>query len=189
MPKSKGRERAGASGHSMLYSPDESAMSSAAAFWNDPIFLTVLRLLLIFLAAVWLNRLFRRLSLRIVRPASGQTRAEQAREQQTRVLAELAYSAASKAVWFVAILTALQQIGIGAAPVLVVAGAAGLSLGVGGQGAVRDIIGGCFIVIEDQFAAGETIQIGETIGRVEQVTLRRTVIRDSQGALVTLANG
>lgn len=182
----------------MLYSPDESAMSSAAAFWNEQTLsigvsptasLLVLRLLLILLVAVWLNRIFRRLSEQMVRPASGPSRTEQAREQQTRALANLAYSVASKAVWVVAILTGLQQIGIGTAPALVAAGVAGLSLGLGGQTAIRDVIGGCFIVIEDQFVAGDTIQVGETVGRVEQLTLRRTVIRDSRGALVTFANG
>src|SRR5262249_22088124 len=113
----------------------------------------------------------------------------QAREQQTRTLASLAYSAASKAVWFVAILAGLQQVGISPAPALVVVGVVGLSLGLGGQAAVRDVISGCFIVLEDQFVAGDTVQIGETVGRVEQLTLRRTVVRDSRGAQVTISNG
>lgn len=164
-------------------------MSSTAAFWNEQTIPIVLRLLLILLAAAWLNRIFRRLSQRLVRAASGQSRAEQAREQQTRALAELCYGAASKTVWLVAVLTGLLQIGINPAPALVVAGVAGLSLGLGGQAAIRDVISGCFIVMEDQFVAGDTVQIGETIGRVEQLELRRTVVRDTRGAQVTIANG
>jgi len=44
-------------------------------------------------------------------------------------------------------------------------------------------------VLEDQYAVGDTIQFGDATGRVEHLTLRRTVIRDARGALVTIANG
>jgi small conductance mechanosensitive channel len=54
---------------------------------------------------------------------------------------------------------------------------------------VRDVVSGFYIVLEDQFTVGDTIQAAETIGRVEHLTLRRTVVRDSRGALVTLSNG
>jgi moderate conductance mechanosensitive channel len=43
--------------------------------------------------------------------------------------------------------------------------------------------------LEDQFAVGDTIQVSDTIGRVEHLTLRRTVVRDGRGALVSLSNG
>jgi small-conductance mechanosensitive channel len=64
-----------------------------------------------------------------------------------------------------------------------------VALGFGAQNLVRDIISGIFIVFEDQFVAGDSIQTGDTAGRVEYFTLRRTVLRDDQGALVTIANG
>jgi len=48
---------------------------------------------------------------------------------------------------------------------------------------------GCRIVMEDQFVAGDTIQAGDTVGRVEQLTLRRTLVRDGRGALVSFSNG
>jgi small conductance mechanosensitive channel len=54
---------------------------------------------------------------------------------------------------------------------------------------VRDVITGLYIILEDQFVVGDTIQVGDTIGRVEHLTLRRTVVRDARGALVTLSNG
>jgi small conductance mechanosensitive channel len=43
--------------------------------------------------------------------------------------------------------------------------------------------------MEDQFVTGETIQVGDMVGRVEELTLRRTVVRDGRGALVSLSNG
>src|SRR5260370_19748616 len=48
---------------------------------------------------------------------------------------------------------------------------------------------GLYIYAEEQFVVGDPVQIGDYIGRVEYVPLRRTVIRDARGALVTIANG
>src|SRR5260370_5279027 len=43
--------------------------------------------------------------------------------------------------------------------------------------------------MEDQVVTGDTIQVGDTVGRVEQLTLRRTLVRDAGGALGSLSNG
>jgi len=51
------------------------------------------------------------------------------------------------------------------------------------------VISGFYIVLEDQYVVGDTVQIADYVGRVEHLTLRRTVIRDPRGALVTIANG
>jgi len=149
----------------------------------------VIHLVVILAAALILNHLLRLVTKLIVKPASTQTRAAQAREQQTRTLAGVINSAGSKVVWAVALLTAAQEFGINVTPVAALAGLASLAVGFGAQNLVRDIISGFYIILEDQYVVGDTIQVGETIGRVEHVTLRRTVVRDSRGALVTLSNG
>jgi small conductance mechanosensitive channel len=149
----------------------------------------ILHLLGIVVAALLLNRLLRLLSQRIVKPATSQTRVAQAREQQTRTLAAVVCSGASKVVWALAILMAAQEFGLNITPVAAVAGLASLAIGFGAQNLVRDIITGFYIILEDQYGIGDTIQVGETIGRVEHLTLRRTVVRDPRGALVTLSNG
>jgi len=149
----------------------------------------VIHLVVILAAALILNHLLRLLTKLIVKPASTQTRAAQAREQQTRTLAGVVNSAGSKVVWAVALLMAAQEFGIDVTPVAALAGLASLAVGFGAQNLVRDIISGFYIILEDQYVVGDTIQVGETIGRVEHLTLRRTVVRDSRGALVTLSNG
>ena len=149
----------------------------------------VIHLVVILAAALILNHLLRLVTKLIVKPASTQTRAAQAREQQPRTLAGVINSAGSKVVWAVALLTAAQEFGINVTPVAALAGLASLAVGFGAQNLVRDIISGFYIILEDQYVVGDTIQVGETIGRVEHVTLRRTVVRDSRGALVTLSNG
>ena len=164
-------------------------MSSLPALLNATTLSTLLHLLVIFLIALLANRFLQALSKLMIRPASGPSRTEQAREQQTRTLAGVVYTAASKAVWLVAILTGLDEIGVNPVPALVLLGLAALALGFGAQTLVRDVIGGFYIVLEDQYVLGDTVQIGETVGRVENLTLRRTVLRDARGALVTIANG
>jgi small conductance mechanosensitive channel len=125
----------------------------------------------------------------MIKRAATQSRAAQVREQQTRTLAGVLYSAGSKIVWFVALLTAVDKIGINPVPALTLAGLASVAVGFGAQNLVRDLITGFYIVFEDQYAIGDTIQVGDISGRVENLTLRRTVLRDARGALVTIANG
>ncbi|HEV8075498.1 MAG TPA: mechanosensitive ion channel domain-containing protein [Candidatus Acidoferrum sp.] len=147
------------------------------------------RLVAILIVVLVVNRLLRLITNLLIKPAGSEARAAKAREQQTRTVAVVLYSASSKIVWAVALLTAAGQFGINVTPVATLAGLASLALGFGAQNLVRDIITGFYIILEDQFVVGDTIQVGDTIGRVEHVTLRRTVVRDSRGALVTLSNG
>ena len=83
----------------------------------------------------------------------------------------------------------MPEFGFNVTPIAAAAGLASLAFGFGAQHLVRDIINGFFIVIEDQFVVGESVRIGAVIGRVEHLTLRRTVVRDIQGAVVTIPNG
>src|SRR3954470_18027695 len=134
-----------------------------------------LHLLGILIVALVLIRAIRGAANRLIQPAASQARAAQLREQQTRALAELAYGVGSKIVWMGALLTGLPEFGISIVPGVVLGGLGLLGVGLGAQNLVRDVVAGFCIVLEDQYAAGDTIQAGETLGRVEQVTLRRTV--------------
>ncbi len=164
-------------------------MSSFLSFFTQPAVSTALYLVLIVFAALLVNRFLRALSNLLVKPATSSARIAQVREQQTRTLAKVLYSAASMAVWIVAVLTAMDKVGINPAPALLLAGLCGVGVGFGAQGVVRDVLTGFFIVLEDQFVVGDTVQIGETTGRVEHLTLRRTVVRDQRGALISISNG
>jgi small-conductance mechanosensitive channel len=173
----------------MVYSPPGGQMSSFLAHVPEFTVANLLHLLIIFVVALLLNHLLRMVTKLIVKPAATQTRAAQAREQQTRTLAGVLFSAGSKIVWAVALLTAAQEFGINVTPVAALAGLASLAVGFGAQNLVRDIITGFYIILEDQYVVGDTIQVAETLGRVEHITLRRTVVRDSRGGLVTISNG
>ncbi len=164
-------------------------MPSSFNHWVDLTVPNALRLLGILVIALVLNRLLRAVTRLVIKPATGQARQSQLREQQTRTLAGIVYSAGSKIVWGVALLTALNEFKINILPAVTFAGLASLALGFGAQTLVRDVITGFYIILEDQYVVGDTIQIADYIGRVEHLTLRRTVLRDARGALVTIANG
>jgi moderate conductance mechanosensitive channel len=150
---------------------------------------SLLRLAVIIIAALLVIRILRVFTDRLVKPAALQTRAAQSREQQTRTLATVLYNAARIIVWAVALLMAIQEFGLNITPLVIVAAAIALALGFGAHNLVRDAITGFYIVMEDQYTIGDTVEIAHTIGRVEHLTLRRTVLRDLRGALVTISNG
>jgi moderate conductance mechanosensitive channel len=173
----------------MLYSPPDNIMSSLLSEVPSPLAINLLHLIGIFVIALLLIQLVRLASNLIVKPAASPARAAQAREQQTLALASAVYSAGSKVVWALALLMVAKEFGISVVPVLVVLAVLGLALGIGARNLICDLIAGFYIILEDQYSIGDTIHVAETLGRVEQITLRRTVVRDSRGALVTLANG
>lgn len=164
-------------------------MPSSFNYWVELVLPHALQLLGILVLTLIVNRLLRAASKLIIKKATAQTRQAQLREQQTSTLASILYSTASKVVWAVALLTAIDKLGINILPAVTLAGLASLALGFGAQTLVRDVIAGFYIILEDQFVVGDSIQISNYSGRVEHLTLRRTVLRDDRGALVTIANG
>jgi len=83
----------------------------------------------------------------------------------------------------------LGEFGFNLGPVIASAGVIGVALGLGAQTLVRDILSGIFMLIEDQYGVGDSVDVLEVKGTVEKVGLRITTIRDSQGTLWYLRNG
>jgi small conductance mechanosensitive channel len=148
-----------------------------------------LRVLAIIIIAFIVARLLKALTSRLVEAAKSSTRIAQMREQQTRTMAGILYSAGIFIIVAVSILTALPEFGFNVTPIEAAAAVASLAFGFGAQHLVKDLINGFFIVFEDQFVVGDLIQVNSELGRVEYLTLRRTMIRNAAGALVTISNG
>lgn len=157
--------------------------------WETWRLANVIHLLWILLIAFVLSRLLKSLESRMAARASAQGRSSSLRQQQLKTLLGLLRSTGIVLIVAFAVLTALPELGVSVAPLTVAAGFASVAVGFGAQNLVRDWISGALIVFEDQFAVGETVQIGDTTGRVEELTLRQTVLRDSQGARVHIPNG
>jgi moderate conductance mechanosensitive channel len=74
-------------------------------------------------------------------------------------------------------------------PLLAGAGILGVALGFGAQTLVRDVISGIFILVEDQFAVGDLIEVNGRAATVEELTVRSTTLRDFNGYLHFVPNG
>jgi len=156
--------------------------------WSESAGRVGLRLLVIFVLAVVLIRLLRAVTTRLVQIAKSPTRSGQAREQQTRTMADLLHSVGTSVVIVVAALMAMRILGFDIAPALATAGVLSVALAFGAQSLLKDIINGFFIVFEDQYSIGDLLQVNGETGRVERLTLRRTVLRNTAGAIVSIPN-
>ncbi|HEV2289891.1 MAG TPA: mechanosensitive ion channel domain-containing protein [Candidatus Acidoferrales bacterium] len=157
--------------------------------WLDAIKQRAPRVLFDVATAVISILVWRTLTSHMIVKAAAQTRAAQAREDQTRTMAGVLYSVGVVIIALIAILMILPEFGFDITPVAAAAGLFSLALGFGGQYLVRDIINGFFVIFEDQYGVGDNIKLNGETGRVEHITLRRTVLRNSQGAIVTIPNG
>ncbi len=92
-------------------------------------------------------------------------------------------------LWIIlGIITALSLIGINVTPLLAGAGILGLALSFASQNFIKDALNGFFIILEDQYAVGDVIQVGGFSGLVENLNLRITQLRDGEGRLITIPN-
>ena len=108
------------------------------------------------------------------------------RSQRARTLLPLARRTARIAIWVVAALMILDEIGIDIAPILAGVGVIGLAVGFGAQTLVKDIITGVFILIEDSIAVGDVVSVGTKGGTVEAITIRSVRLRDLSGNVHTV---
>ncbi len=110
------------------------------------------------------------------------------RVQQVRTLASVVSSVGVFIIIFGAALEVLPLFGLNLGPLLASAGVAGLAIGFGAQTLVHDFINGFFILSENQYDLGDNIRVAGVKGVVEEMTLRRTVLRDDDGTVHTVPN-
>jgi small-conductance mechanosensitive channel len=111
------------------------------------------------------------------------------RRQRAEAIGSVLRSFVSAVVFTMATLLVLGEFGFNLAPLLASAGIVGVALGFGAQSLVKDLIAGLFMLLEDQYGVGDTVDLGEAIGVVESVGLRITTVRDSRGVLWYIRNG
>ncbi|MEM0978939.1 MAG: mechanosensitive ion channel family protein [Cyanobacteria bacterium P01_H01_bin.58] len=87
------------------------------------------------------------------------------------------------------IILTLSTFGLSTQSVLAWGAVLGLAVSFGTQSLIKDVVNGCLILFEDQFAVGDVIAIGSMSGFVEEMSLRSTRLRDPEGQLITIPNG
>ena len=158
--------------------------------WGDDAFdflrHQVPRIVAVLVIAFVLSRLLKLVSRHLGELSNRQDLPSSVRSQQLRTLSSVIYSVGVIVIIFIAAMQVLPLLGINMGPLLASAGIAGLAIGFGAQALVKDFINGFSILAENQYDIGDTIRIAGVQGAVENVTLRRTVLRDSDGTVHTV---
>ncbi len=147
-----------------------------------------LKILVILIEAAILVWIVRLISRRLRKFGESKALPSGIRAQQLKTLSGIVYSAGVFIIIFNALLQILPQFDINIGPLLASAGVAGLAIGFGAQTLVKDVINGFFILMENQYEVGDVITTGGITGTVENMTLRKTLVRDDKGALATIPN-
>jgi small-conductance mechanosensitive channel len=112
-----------------------------------------------------------------------------ATRKRVATLTGLLNTALLMAIWSVAGVIVLGQLGLDITPVLAGAGIVGLAVGFGAQNLVRDVISGFFVVLENQVRVGDVAIVNGTGGLVEAITFRTIVFRDLAGVVHVVPHG
>jgi len=87
-----------------------------------------------------------------------------------------------------ALITILSELGVNITALLAGVGIIGIAIGFGAQSLIKDYISGIFILLEDQYDIGDVVRVAGIAGLVEEVGLRRTVLRDLDGIVHSIPN-
>lgn len=111
------------------------------------------------------------------------------RRQRSQAIGSVLRSVASFIIMGTAALMVLGAFEINLAPLLASAGVAGVAIGFGARNLVTDFLSGVFMILEDQYGVGDTIDAGVASGEVIEVGLRVTKLRGDQGEIWYVRNG
>jgi small conductance mechanosensitive channel len=110
------------------------------------------------------------------------------RRQRVETLTRVVGSVARSVIWSMTVIAVLGDLGVAIGPLLAGAGIAGVAIGFGAQSIVKDFFAGFFILLENQYAVGDTVTIVGVTGTVERMTMRITVLRDANGTAYFIPN-
>jgi small conductance mechanosensitive channel len=156
----------------------------------DEILLVLIKIAVVCIAAWLITRLIRRFIRRLMRRRKTKTPTSvMARKADT--IETVAGSATKYIVWFLALAAILGILGLTSVvgSLLATAGIGGIAIAFGAQSLVKDVTTGFFLLMEDQFAVGEYVEIEGEKGTVEAITIRTTRIRRFTGETTTVPNG
>jgi len=151
-----------------------------------------LRIFLILVIAVVVDLVLRVVVPRIIRPTVARQMKDKPAEeieQRSHTLVAVLRGSGRFVLVVWALFTILPELGINVTPILASAGIAGIALGFGAQSLVKDFLSGLFILLENQYAKGDVVTVAGISGLVEEVGLRRTVLRDLDGIVHYVPNG
>lgn len=115
--------------------------------------------------------------------------AERARAQRLETIARVLETVTILLIVAGTIVYVMVVWGIPVTPLVAGLGAVGVAVGFGAQDFVKDVIAGFFVLVEDQYAIGDVVEIAGVTGTVEDIRLRTTVLRSLDGVVHHVPNG
>jgi small conductance mechanosensitive channel len=109
--------------------------------------------------------------------------------KRSETLSRVIVSTGQIAVILLTVFMVLSELEINIAPILTGVGVAGIAIGFGAQSLVKDLVAGLFVILENQYRVGDVVKVADVAGIVEDINLRRTVLRDLDGIVHTVPNG
>ena len=116
-------------------------------------------------------------------------RAKEELAKRSQTLSRFVTTALGVVILIAAVFMILSEVGIDITPLLAGAGVVGIAIGFGAQSLIKDLLGGLLILLEDQYNKGDVVKIAGIAGLVEDINLRRTVLRDLDGIVHSIPNG
>jgi small conductance mechanosensitive channel len=111
------------------------------------------------------------------------------REKRVQTLVRMVTTVSGIGLGTLAVFLVLNQMGVNIYAGIAALGVIGVAVGFGTQHLIRDYLNGFFIHMENQYNVGDVIRVAGTPGLVEELSLRRTVLRDLDGARHVIPNG
>ena len=149
------------------------------------------KMLAIALAAFVLNIILSRIIRRavIIAVVPDKNMSPEAEVKRENTLIRIFNGTLAVVITIMASLMILKEAGLDMPPILAGAGIIGLAVGFGGQYLIRDIITGLFIILENQYRIGDAINIDGIGGTVEDISLRKTTLRNLDGTVHHIPHG
>jgi small conductance mechanosensitive channel len=144
-------------------------------------------LIMVAVIAFVLSRLLHLITARMIHVAE-QHAPVPSRVSQVKTLAGVIRTTGLAIIGAIVSLQFLAAVGVDLAPLLASAGVAGVAVGLAAQNIVRDVLNGMMILVEDQFNVGDTVRVAGVSGTVEEMSLRKTTVRDLDGTLYVIPN-
>ncbi|MEM9244889.1 MAG: mechanosensitive ion channel family protein [Cyanobacteria bacterium P01_F01_bin.153] len=118
-----------------------------------------------------------------------QSREEQRRLLRLNTVGGALEGLASALIVLTGLVFTFSAFGLSVQSILAWGAVFGLAISFGTQSLIKDVVNGCLILLEDQFAVGDVIVINSLFGLVEEMNLRSTRLRDPEGQLITIPIG
>lgn len=110
-------------------------------------------------------------------------------EKRADTISNLGRKAMFILIWTIAALMILKEMNFDVRPLLAGAGVVGVAIGFGAQNIIKDVLGGVFLMMENQIRVNDVAVINGKGGLVEEINLRTTVLRAEDGAVHIFPNG